>query len=122
MSKKKEKIKCPICGVLVVNPNDKRHINNPRHQEALKNRKNKQTSLVPAIESFNSSLSSSKFENSYNMLISLEKRIENLEQKFNNLISPYKRIEIKEFRNQLFKEYNHLNPLNDFSGQKNCTT
>ncbi|NVM30046.1 MAG: hypothetical protein HWN65_14480 [Candidatus Helarchaeota archaeon] len=48
--------------------------------------------------------------------MNLEKKVEEIEKKVTSVISPYKKVRITDFKNQLFKEYDHLNPSNDISG------
>lgn len=115
----KKKVKCPICGHLLGNPNDPRHVRSPKHQEALKQQKSKQKLLIPSQEFETPTIKSEQllqYGTANNKIIILESRIKDLEYKFNELISPYKKIKLKDFKRQLFKEYVHLNPSNDISG------
>lgn len=115
----KKKIKCPICGHMLINPNDPRHIRSPRHQEELKQQKNLQKIIMLPKKSAESTIKSEytqKNELITTKLTILESRIIFLENKFDKLISPYKKIKLKDFKRQLFKEYNYLNPSGDIDG------
>lgn len=116
MAKKK---KCPICGLELINPNSKSHINSKKHQAALEKQKVQRSLPMSSVESpasSSQSIPSSQFDNLYEKFAYLESKVEILERKINNLISPFRTIKIKEFKSQLINEYEHLNPLDDISG------
>lgn len=115
----KKKIKCPICGHMLINPNDPRHTKSQKHQEALKQQKNLQRIIISPKRSTESTIKREyiqKNELVTTKLTTLESRIISLENKFDKLISPYKKIKLKDFKRQLFKEYNYLNPSGDIDG------
>ena len=115
----KKKVKCSVCGHMLVNPNDPRHIKSPKHQEALKQQRNVQTTLILPKESIEPTVKGDylpKNELITTRLSALESRITSLEEKFDKLVSPYKKIKLEDFKKRLFNEYDHLNPLRDISG------
>lgn len=115
----KKKIKCPVCGHMIINPNDPRHIKSNKHQDALKQQGNVQRTLVPLKEPIKLIPKNGyllKNELITTKLSALEFRIISLEEKLDKLVSPYKKIKLEDFKKQLFNEYNHLNPSRDISG------
>ena len=119
MVKKKEKKRCQICNHLLGNPNDPRHLKSQKHIDALNKKGKSQTYIVktnkstsPTIEN----LQHPRTDNLFSHITSLESRLRTLEQKFDNLIASNKKIRMKDFKDQLIKEYSHLNPFKDISG------
>ncbi|MFW9873135.1 MAG: hypothetical protein ACFFG0_08550 [Candidatus Thorarchaeota archaeon] len=103
----KKKVKCPVCGHMLGNPNDPRHVKSPKHQEALKVQQHTKGTITSYAGDSSPEI---------NKLSVLESRITSLEEKFDKLVSPYKKIKIEDFKSQLFIEYTYLNPSRDISG------
>ena len=115
-------MKCSICGVELANPNSKTHINSQKHQNALKKQGGQRVlsgstpkpSQLP-VQSTPASVVD-KVDNINARFMNLEKKVETIERRMDSLIPLQKKISIQDFKHQLVKEYDHLNPSSDISG------
>ncbi len=115
-------MKCPVCGKEVANPNSKTHVKSQKHQDALQQQGSQTVLIGPELKPTRPGKQGGVISGEANVsnLIAkyedLKKRVENIEKRLEDFIPSREKIPIQDFKRQLFREYDHLNPSNDISG------